>query len=158
MNMAMPYVKYSTPKELVEQIYNAVEMVRDTGKLRRGVNEATKAIERGTAKLVVVAEDVTPPEIVAHLPVLSAEKDVTCAFVPSKKELGTACGIDVPTTSLAVVEEGNAKDTIVQISKKINDLKGGKTEAAPAEKPAETPEAPAAEAPEEKTEETKEGE
>ena len=124
--MAVPYVKFSIPKEIVEQVYDAIEMARDTGKLRCGVNEVTKALERGSAKLVVIAEDVVPPEIVAHLPVLSEEKGVACAFVPSKKELGVASGIDVPTTSVAVVEEGNAKELISQISKKIDDLKGGK--------------------------------
>jgi len=68
--MASPYVKFEVPKELATQAFEAVEMARDTGKLRRGVNEVTKAIERATAKLVIIAEDVTPPEIVAFLPVL----------------------------------------------------------------------------------------
>lgn len=58
--MPAPYVKFSMPKELINQTYEAVEIARDTGKLRRGINEATKAIERGIAKLVVIAEDVTP--------------------------------------------------------------------------------------------------
>ena len=35
-----------------------------------GNDETTKAIERGNSKLVVIAEDVEPPEVVAHLPIL----------------------------------------------------------------------------------------
>lgn len=121
--MPAPYVKFSMPKELINQTYEAVEIARDTGKLRRGINEATKAIERGIAKLVVIAEDVTPPEVVAHIPLLSDEKNVPYAFVPLKKELGTASGIDVPTAAVAIVEEGNAKDLIKEISKRIHELK-----------------------------------
>ena len=65
--MAVPYVKFTVSKELANQAYQAVEMARDTGKLRRGVNEATKAIERGTAKLIVIAEDVSPQIGRAHV-------------------------------------------------------------------------------------------
>jgi len=121
--MAAPYVKFSIPKELADQAYKAVEMARDTGKLRRGVNEATKAIERGTAKLVVIAEDVIPPEIVAHLPILGDEKSAPYIFVPSKKELGSASGIDVPTTAVAITDAGNGKDIVEQIAKKMSELK-----------------------------------
>jgi large subunit ribosomal protein L7Ae len=110
-------------KDLANQVYEAVEMVRDTGKIRRGINETTKAIERGTAKLVVVAEDVTPPEIVAHLPLLSGEKEIPYVTVPGKKELGVACGINVPTSSIAITEEGNAKEVVKEIVKKLRDLK-----------------------------------
>lgn len=121
--MAVPYVKFTVSKELANQAYQAVEMARDTGKLRRGVNEATKAIERGTAKLIVIAEDVTPPEIVAHLPILGDEKNADYIFVPSKKELGVASGIDVPTTAVAIIEAGNGKEIIEQIAKKVKELK-----------------------------------
>jgi large subunit ribosomal protein L7Ae len=121
--MAVPYVKFTVSKELANQAYQAVEMARDTGKLRRGVNEATKAIERGTAKLIVIAEDVSPPEIVAHLPILGDEKNAPYIFVPSKKELGVASGIDVPTTAVAIIEAGNGKEIVEQIAKQAKELK-----------------------------------
>ena len=147
--MSSPNVKFSVPKELADQTYEAVEIVRDTGKLRRGVNETTKAIERGTAKLVVVAEDVNPPEIVAHLPLLSEEKEIPYIFVPLKKELGSASGIDVGTTSIAIVDEGNAVELIKSIIKRAEDLK--KTSA-----PAPTPKAPEKKPKEKPKEEVKE--
>ena len=121
--MASPFVKFVIPKELADQAYQAVEMARDTGKLRRGVNEATKAIERGTAKLIVIAEDVTPPEVVAHLPILGDEKNSPFIFVPSKKELGTASGIDVPTSAVAITDAGNGKEIVEQIANKVKELK-----------------------------------
>lgn len=148
--MASPFSKYSAPKELIDKTYQAIEMARDTGKLRRGINEATKAIERGTAKLVAVADDVTPPEIVAHIPLLSDEKDIPYIFVTSKKELGTASGIDVPTSAVAIIEGGNGKDVISDIARNIKELRKGeaKPEAPKAEAKKEEPkpeEAPKAE-------------
>ena len=123
------YVKFEVPKEVQNHVYEAVEKARDTGKIRRGVNETTKAIERGTAKLVVVAGDVEPPELVAHIPLLSEEKKINYVFVDSKKELGMATGISVPTTAVAITEEGNAKDVLKEIEKALKTLnKGEKSE------------------------------
>ncbi|MBL7054417.1 50S ribosomal protein L7ae [Candidatus Woesearchaeota archaeon] len=101
-----------------DKIYEAVEIAKATGKLRKGTNETTKALEKGEAKLIVIAKDVSPPEITMHLPLLAEEKGVTCVEVPSKEELGAAAGIDIPTGSIAIVEEGEAKNLIKEISKK----------------------------------------
>lgn len=99
--------------------YQIVETAKKTGKLDKGTNEVTKAVERGTAKLVVVAEDVQPKEIVQHLNALCEEKGIPCVSVDSKKKLGIAAGIAVSTASVAVIEEGDAKGL-------IESLKSGK--------------------------------
>ena len=57
-------------------IYQIIEKARKTGKIEKGTNEVTKAVERGTAKLVVYAGDVQPKEIIQHLPVLCKEKNI----------------------------------------------------------------------------------
>jgi len=105
-------------KELVDKVYEAVEVAKASGKLSKGTNEATKALEKGEAKLVVVAKDVSPPEIIMHLPLLSEEKGVTCVQVPSKEELGAAAGIGIPTGSIAITQEGEAKNIIKEIAQK----------------------------------------
>ena len=121
--MPAAFVKFEVPKELVNKIYEAVTVAKTTGKVRKGVNETTKTIERGLAKLVVMAEDVSPEEILMHLPVLCEEKKVPYAYVPSKEELGKAVGIDVPTSSVAVSEEGDSKKLIAEIAEKLKGLK-----------------------------------
>ena len=86
--------------------YEIIEKVRKEGKLEKGTNEVTKAIERGTAKLVVYAADVEPKEIVQHLPHLCREKGVHCIEVDSKKKLGIVAGLPVATSSIAVTDAG----------------------------------------------------
>ena len=92
--------------------YEIVEIAKKTGKIEKGTNEVTKAIERGTAKLVVIAEDVEPREIVQHLPILCEEKGISFVKVDSKKKLGVAAGINVPTSSIAVIDAGEASSHI----------------------------------------------
>tara|TARA_Y100000034_G_C6751721_1_gene334220 strand:- start:250 stop:594 length:345 start_codon:yes stop_codon:yes gene_type:complete len=107
------------PKESVDRIYEVIETAKTTGKVMKGTNETTKAIERGKAKLVAIAKDVNPPEIIMHIPVIAEEKNVPCFTVPSKEELGAAAGIQVGTGSVAVTEEGEAKNLIKQVLSQI---------------------------------------
>lgn len=102
--------------EKTDKALEAIEVARSTGKIKKGSNEVTKALERGTAKLVVYAKDVTPPEVVMHLPVLAKEKGVPCIEVESKQELGTAAGIPVPTAAVAVTKPGEAEKIIKEIA------------------------------------------
>ncbi|WP_297064341.1 50S ribosomal protein L7Ae [Thermococcus sp.] len=121
--MAKPsYVKFEVPQELAEKALEAVEIARDTGRIRKGTNETTKAVERGQAKLVIIAEDVDPEEIVAHLPPLCEEKEIPYIYVPSKKELGAAAGIEVPAASVAIIEPGKARELVEEIATKVKEL------------------------------------
>ena len=98
-----------------EKVYEAIELAKKTGKIKKGTNESTKVIEKGQAKIVFVAEDVNPPEVIMHLEPLCKEKNIPLIKVPSKEELGAAAGLNVPTSSIAVVNEGEAKDLIKEI-------------------------------------------
>ena len=95
-----------------ERAYEAIELARKTGKITKGTNEVTKAIEKDKAKLVVYAADVSPKEITMHLPLLCKEKGVPCVEVPSKNELGAAAGLKVGTASVAITKEGDAKELL----------------------------------------------
>lgn len=97
--------------------YEAVELARKTGKIRKGTNETTKAVERGIAKAVFVANDVNPPEIVMHLGPLCRERNVPLFEVGSKDELGAAAGLNVSTVSIAITEEGDARDVLRELLK-----------------------------------------
>ncbi len=99
-------------KENIERALEAVEVARSTGKIRKGTNETTKAIEKEQAKLVVVAKDVQPPEVVMHLPMLCKEKGILCVEGVTKEELGAAAGIGVGTSSVAIVDAGEAEKII----------------------------------------------
>ncbi len=98
-----------------DKIYEAVEIAKKTGKIKKGANEVTKAVERGNAKLVVIAEDTEPKEIILHLTPLCKEKNVSIVSVPSKEDLGVAAGLHLATTSIAIVQEGDAAKIIKEI-------------------------------------------
>lgn len=117
------YVKFDTPKEIADKAYEALEIARDTGKIGKGTNEVTKMIERGNALLVFIAEDIDPPEIAAHLPVLAEEKEIPYVYLPTKDELGEAAGLNVGTASACIIDAGEAEDLINEVVEKVEELK-----------------------------------
>lgn len=106
-------------KELQDKAYEAVEIARKTGKLKKGTNEVTKAIEKGNAKLVIVADDVNPAEVIMHLSVLCEEKQVPCVNVKSRSDLGAAAGLQVATASVAITQEGESAEVIKEIKAQL---------------------------------------
>lgn len=119
------YVKFGVPTEVANATYEALQIATRTGSIRKGTNETTKAVERGQAKLVVMAEDVDPPEVVAHLPILCDERKIPYVFVPNKVKLGSAAGIDVQCAAVSIVDTGEASDLVKEIVTRIQRLREG---------------------------------
>ncbi len=125
------YVKFQVPKELADKAYQVLQVARDSGKIRKGTNETTKAIERGIAKIVLIAEDVEPPQVVAHLPILCDERKIPYLYVPTKLELGKSAGIDVGSAAVSIVEPGEAAvalKELIEATQKLMKSTGSKNE------------------------------
>ena len=154
--MSKSYVKFETPADVKAKALEAITVAADTGRIRKGANEATKSIESGTATLVVIAEDVDPEEVVMHLPMLCGEKNIAYCYVTTKKELGTAAGLPVTCAAVAIEKPGNAAELVKSVQEKV--AKHAPVKTAPAAKEEkkhehkheEKKEAPAEAKPEEK--------
>jgi large subunit ribosomal protein L7Ae len=116
------YVRFEVPKEVADAAYEALKIATESGKIRKGTNEATKSIERGNAKLVLIAENVQPPEIVAHLPLLCDERKAPYVYVPEKQKIGQALGINVSSSAASIEDAGDAEKLVSEIVKKVQEL------------------------------------
>ncbi|HUI38189.1 MAG TPA: 50S ribosomal protein L7Ae [Thermoplasmata archaeon] len=117
------YVRFETPGELADKALQLEQVASETGKIRVGTNEVTKSSERSEAKLVVMAEDVDPVEILVHVPMLCEEKRIPYVYVPKKQRLGQSAGLSKSAASVAVVEPGDAKSLLEEISQTFATLK-----------------------------------
>ncbi|HIH02371.1 MAG TPA: 50S ribosomal protein L7ae [Methanoregulaceae archaeon] len=122
--MAKGYIRYEAPEELQNKALEALELARDTGKIKKGANEATKAIERSTAQLVLIGGDVEPEEIVMHLGPLCDEKQIPYIFVNRQNDIGAASGLEVGSTAAAIVKPGKAKELVDELGGQIAALRG----------------------------------
>jgi large subunit ribosomal protein L7Ae len=71
--------------------------------LKFGLNHVTTLVEENRAKLVVIAHDVDPIEMVVYLPALCRKKGVPFCFIRGKAALGKLCHMKT-ATCLAVTE------------------------------------------------------
>ncbi len=117
------FVDWEPTEELQKKALEALEEARGSGRVKKGINETTKSIERGTAKLVLIAEDVEPAEVIMYLPGLCDDKKVPYIFVKSKKDIGAAVGIERPTAAASILVEGKAKDLVADVVEKITALR-----------------------------------
>ena len=121
--MATTYVKFEVPEEIQNKALEALEIARDTGKVKKGSNETTKAVERNIAQLVLIGSDVVPQEIVMPLPPLCDEKRIPYVYISKQNEIGSASGLEVGSAAAAIVKAGKAKDLVDEISKQIAALR-----------------------------------
>ncbi|MFX0098262.1 MAG: 50S ribosomal protein L7Ae [Candidatus Hodarchaeota archaeon] len=121
----MSYVTFKTPTEMQHEALEIIsEVIKSGGKVRKGTNETTKALERGQAKIVYISSNVDPPEIVYYLPPLCDEKKVTYIFIDDKKDLGAAIGLEkIGTSAAAIVDAGKLNDRVTSLIEKASKLK-----------------------------------
>lgn len=117
--MPKSYVNFEVSDEVVSKTYEALQLAKQSGTLRKGANEVTKSIERGLASFVVIAADVDPEEVVVHLPVLCSQKKIAYSYVPSKVELGKAIGMNISCAAIAVENAGKASQQIKDIVSRV---------------------------------------
>jgi len=122
----MSYIKFKIPDKLKTQIKNALSDIANVkdSKIRKGMNEVTKSIERSLAKIVVMAEDVSPPEILFHVPLLCEEKKIPYAYLSTKKNLGNAVRLNIGASAIAVEKAGTGNEKIIDdLLKQIEAIK-----------------------------------
>merc|ERR1719326_2617157 len=90
-------------KERLEQEAQGNSAKRGANYLRFGLNNVTNLVERGQAKLVCIANDVDPVELVMWLPQLCQRKNVPFMFVKNKARLGKMCN-QKTATCVALVD------------------------------------------------------
>jgi len=118
------FVKFEMSEDALNKVKNFLgKVLKTTGKIRAGVNEVTKHIERGNAKLVIMAEDVTPEELLLHIPLLCDEKKIPYLYYKERKELGEISGLKIKTSCLVVLNEGQAKKELDELNKLFKELK-----------------------------------
>ncbi|KXN71972.1 13 kDa ribonucleo protein-associated protein [Conidiobolus coronatus NRRL 28638] len=109
---------------LTNNILDLVQQASHYKQLKKGANEATKALNRGISEVIVMAADANPLEIVLHLPLLCEDKNVPYVFVPSRVALGRACGVSRSVIAVSILSNtaSDLDSQIQSIKLQINKL------------------------------------
>ncbi len=81
----------STPLANEKLTGRALKLVRKAAKsklIRRGVKEVVKALRKKEKGVMIIAGNVTPIDVISHIPVLCEEQSIPYVYVPAKEDLG----------------------------------------------------------------------
>ncbi|KAM7203722.1 50S ribosomal protein L30e-like protein [Rhypophila sp. PSN 637] len=109
---------------LVQELLDLVQQSSHYRQLKKGANETTKSVSRGTSELVILTADCTPLSILLHLPLLCEDKGVPYVYVPSKVALGRAAGVSraIIAVSITSNEASDLNSKIRQLRDKVERL------------------------------------
>ncbi len=104
--IAQPLAQPKVAKKLFKLTKKAS---KSRGHVKRGVKEVVKALRKGEKGLVVLAGDISPIDILSHIPVLCEDTSNPYIFVRSKEALGSASATKRPTSCVMIVPGGGKK-------------------------------------------------
>ena len=104
--------------DMTATILDLVQQSANYKQLRKGANEATKTLNRGTTDLIILAADTEPLEIILHLPLLCEDKNVPYVYVPKQSDLGRACGVSRNIVAAVILRHPDS-----QLQPQINEMK-----------------------------------
>jgi len=98
-----PIAKPLAGKKLTKKTLKVVKKAASSKQLKRGVKEVVKAIRKGQKGLVIIAGDISPIDVITHVPILCEDANIPYLYVPSKEDLGGAGSTKRPTSCLLVL-------------------------------------------------------
>ncbi|KAG5420400.1 NHP2 [Candida metapsilosis] len=106
MSAVLPFAKPLASKKLNKKILKTVKKASKAKHVKRGVKEVVKALRKGEKGLVIIAGDISPADVISHIPVLCEDNSVSYIFIPSKEDLGSAGATKRPTSCVMIVPGG----------------------------------------------------
>ncbi|GMM45754.1 snoRNA-binding protein [Pichia kluyveri] len=122
----LPFAQPLANKKLNKKLLKTVKKAAKAKHVKRGVKEVVKALRKGEKGLVIIAGDISPADVISHIPVLCEDNGVQYVFIPSKEDLGGAGGTKRPTSVIMIVpasdKKNDYKDSYDEISKEVQSL------------------------------------
>ena len=96
-------------KKHTKKLHKLVKKASGAKALRRGVKEVVKGLRKGMKGVCIIAGDISPIDVISHLPVFCEESAVPYVYVPSKQDLGAAAMTKRPTSCVLIVPRDGFK-------------------------------------------------
>merc|ERR1711939_1033182 len=97
-----PFAQPLADSKLSKKLFKVIKKATKTKQVLRGVKEVVKAVRKGTKGVCVIAGNISPMDVISHLPVLCEDNDISYIYVRSKEDLGAAGLTKRPTSCMLV--------------------------------------------------------
>ncbi|XP_027657897.1 H/ACA ribonucleoprotein complex subunit 2 isoform X2 [Falco biarmicus] len=79
-----PIARPLASRKLTRKLYKCIRKAAKHKKIRRGVKEVQKFINKGEKGITVLAGDTLPIDVYCHIPIMCEDRSIPYAYVPSK--------------------------------------------------------------------------
>ncbi|RFU34223.1 hypothetical protein B7463_g2120, partial [Scytalidium lignicola] len=108
----VPFANPLADEKATKKVLKSVKKAAKNKTLKRGVKEVVKALRKSTQAagsadfpgVVILAADISPMDVISHIPVLCEDHNVPYIFVTSRADLGAAGNTKRPTSVVMVSE------------------------------------------------------
>ncbi|CAD5168229.1 unnamed protein product [Musa acuminata subsp. malaccensis] len=88
--------------------------------LKRGLKEVVKSVRRGHKGLCVIAGNISPIDVITHVPILLEEADIPYIYVPSKEVYLAVAGVTKrPTCCVLVLTKPTKGELVQEVQEKL---------------------------------------
>jgi len=110
-------------KKLTKKIYKLIKKgSKHKTLVRNGLKDVQSRIRKGEKGIVIFAGDVTPIEVMCHMPAVCEEKGLPYVYTPSRQDLGSAMGVNRGCLMVMVREHDDYKDLYDELNQEISNL------------------------------------
>merc|ERR1711909_176213 len=110
-------------KKLTKKVYKVIKKgSKHKTFIRNGLKDVQARIRKGERGLVVFAGDVTPIDVMCHLPAVCEEKNLPYVYTPSRQLLGTAMGVKRGSLMVLIREHDDYKELFEECKSEIEKL------------------------------------
>eukprot|EP00658_Telonema_sp_P-2_P053078 TRINITY_DN4149_c0_g1_i8.p1 TRINITY_DN4149_c0_g1~~TRINITY_DN4149_c0_g1_i8.p1 ORF type:complete len:142 (-),score=42.17 TRINITY_DN4149_c0_g1_i8:50-475(-) len=97
-----PFAQPLADGKLSKKIFKCIKKATKSKQVLRGVKEVVKAVRKGQKGICVIAGNISPMDVISHLPILCEENHVPYIYVNAKEELGAAALTKRPTSCMLI--------------------------------------------------------
>jgi len=109
-------------KKFAKKVYKLIKKGTKAKSIRSGLKDVQSRIRKGETGLVIFAGDVTPVDVMVHMPVVCEDKQIPYIYTPSRMDLGAAMGVKRGCLMILVKEHDDIKELYDEVSKEINKI------------------------------------
>merc|ERR1712224_616029 len=120
-----PFAQPLADAKLSKKLFKVIKKATKAKQVLRGVKEVVKAVRKGTKGVCVIAGNISPMDVISHLPILCEDNDVPYVYVRAKEDLGaagltkrpTSCMLIAPSVKKGLEEPDGYSDLLKKVKK-----------------------------------------
>jgi H/ACA ribonucleoprotein complex subunit 2 len=100
--IASPMAGKKLTKKLLKLVKKA-HSVKDH--MRSGLREVQARVRKGERGLIIFASDVTPIDVMSHMPAVCEDNNIPYCYVPLRRDISDAMGVRRPTLMALIIDK-----------------------------------------------------